>query len=343
MSKELIIANTSIEPGQRKRLFIDVPKLYDFTDMNIPVEIIRGKEDGPILFVSGAIHGDEINGTEIIRRLLSKKILNTIKGTLIAVPIVNVHGFNINSRYLPDRRDMNRCFPGSENGSLGSQMAHIFMTEIVEKSTHGIDLHCAAIKRTNLPQVRACLEEPEILKMAEAFNVPVILHSGLRDGSLRATAMKQKIPTILFEGGEALHFNEKTIKSGVQGVLNVMRILNMIEPDKKQSVPNDNFIARSSHWIRAPHSGILSLKTHLGARVKKDQVLGVISDPFGCDKHKVKARRTGIVISMATMPLLNKGEATFHIATFEDLNIVEEHVDMFEEQYTTDNDERFLD
>lgn len=343
MSKELIIAKTSIAPGQRKRVYLDVAKLYDFTDMNIPIEVIRGKEEGPILFVSGAIHGDEINGTEIVRRLLTKKALKNIKGTLIAVPIVNVHGFNTNSRYLPDRRDMNRCFPGSDSGSLGSQMANAFMTEVVEKCTHGIDLHCAALKRSNLPQVRACLEEPEVLKMAKAFNVPVILHSELRDGSLRATAMARKIPTILFEGGEALRFNEKTIKSGLQGVLSVMRDLGMLKPLKNKTAPHDVFIARSSHWLRAPHSGILSVKVNLGARVKKDQVLGVISDPFGREKHEIIARRTGIVIGLATMPLLNRGEATFHIATFEDSNTVEEHVDIFEEQYGLGSGERFLD
>jgi hypothetical protein len=181
--------------------------------MSLPIEVIRGKEEGPVMFVSAALHGDEINGVEIVRRLLAKKALKSIKGALIAVPIVNVFGFNSKSRYLPDRRDLNRSFPGSENGSLAGQLAHTFITEIVQKCTHGIDLHCAAINRINLPQIRACLDDPETQRMANAFNMPVALHSELRDGSLRSAARELGIPTLLFEGGEALRFNEKTIKS----------------------------------------------------------------------------------------------------------------------------------
>ncbi len=341
--EDFVIGGTEIQPGERKRVLLDVAKLYDFTDMNIPIEVVRGKEDGPILFVSGAVHGDEINGVEVIRRLLTKKTLKSIKGTLIAVPIVNVFGFNTNSRYLPDRRDLNRSFPGTENGSLAGQLAHTFITEIVKKCTHGIDLHCAAINRINLPQIRACLDDKATKEMANAFNVPVVLHAELRDGSLRGSAKDLGIPMLLFEGGEALRFNEKTIKSGLNGVLSVMRQIGMLTPLKNKSVPHDVFVARSSHWIRAPHSGILSVKVNLGARVKKGQLLGVISDPFGREKHDVTARKTGIIIGMATMPLLNRGEAAFHVATFEDSNAVEEHVDMFEEQLDDGNGDRFLD
>lgn len=230
MTREIVIGGTSIKPGERRRICLDVAKLYDFTDMNIPIEVVRGKEEGPVLFVSGAIHGDEINGVEIIRRLLVKKALKNIKGTLIAVPIVNVYGFNSNSRYLPDRRDLNRNFPGSPNGSLTAQLAYTFMSEIVDKCTHGIDLHTAAINRANLPQIRACLDDPETQRMAHAFQVPVLLHSTLRDGSLREATRERKIPTLLFEGGEALRFNEKVIKSGLRGVLSVMREIRMLLP-----------------------------------------------------------------------------------------------------------------
>ncbi|GJL86283.1 MAG: succinylglutamate desuccinylase [Micavibrio sp.] len=341
--EDLVIGGVPIKKGERKRVLLDVAKLYDFTDMNIPIEVVRGKEDGPVLFVSGAVHGDEINGVEIIRRLLTKKTLKSIKGTLIAVPIVNVFGFNTNSRYLPDRRDLNRSFPGAENGSLTAQLAYTFMDEVIKHCTHGIDLHCAAVNRVNLPQIRACLDDLETQKMAHAFNVPVVLHSELRDGSLRAATGELKIPTLLFEGGEALRFNEKTIKSGLNGVLSVMREIGMLKPLKNKSVPHDVFVARSSHWIRAPHSGILSAKATLGTRVKKGQILGIISDPFGREKHDITARRTGIVIGMATLPLLNRGEAVYHIAAFEDSNAVEEHVDLFEEHFDSDDNVRFLD
>ncbi len=342
MTDTFIIGDTEIKRGERKRISLDVAKLYDFTNMNIPIEVIRGKKDGPILFVSGGIHGDEINGVEIVRQLLSKKALKTLKGTLIAVPIVNVFGFNTKSRYLPDRRDLNRCFPGSENGSLAAQLAHTFMTEIIQKCTHGIDLHCAAIDRINLPQIRACLDDPQIEQMAEAFRVPVVMHSELRDGSLRAAAKDLGIPTLLFEGGESLRFNGKVIKSGVQGVLSVMREIGMLNPLKNKPADKEIFVARSSHWIRAPHSGILSVKKKIGQRVRKGHVLGIISDPFGVERYEITARRTGIIIGAATLPLLNRGDAAFHVATFEDASTVEEHVDIFEEEMDGNNTGRFL-
>ena len=182
MPSSLTIAGQKIKPGTRQRLQIALPKLYDFTDMTMPVEVIRGKEDGPVMFLSAALHGDEINGVEIVRQILMKKAMKSLKGTLIAVPIVNVYGFNAKSRYLPDRRDLNRNFPGGSTGSLTAQLAHIFMTEIVEKCTHGVDLHCAAINRVNLPQIRACLEDSTVEQMARAFGAPVILDNGLRPG-----------------------------------------------------------------------------------------------------------------------------------------------------------------
>ncbi len=334
MPEILTIGGVNVKRGERKQIRIDVAQLYDFTEMNIPVEVVRGKKDGPILFISGAIHGDEINGVEIVRRILAKKSLDSIKGTLIAVPIVNVFGFNTKSRYLPDRRDLNRCFPGAENGSLAAQVAHTFMTKIVSHCTHGIDFHTAAINRINLPQIRACLDEPETMGMAKAFEMPVVLHSELRDGSLRSAMKDKGIPTLLFEGGEALRFNERVIKSGVQGAISVMRQIGMLRPLKSKPQPKDIFVARSSHWIRAPHSGILTPKKKLGERVEKGETLGIISNPFGSEKNNIVARRTGIVIGAVTMPLLNRGDAAYHIATFnEDANTIEEHIEVLDERY----------
>ncbi|MAQ71049.1 MAG: succinylglutamate desuccinylase [Alphaproteobacteria bacterium] len=314
MTKKLVIGDVHIANNERKRIYLKASKLYDFTEINIPVEVIRGDEEGPVLFVSAAIHGDEINGVEIIRRLLGREELNNLKGTLIAVPIVNVYGFNSNSRYLPDRRDLNRSFPGSSRGSQASQLANTFMTEIVKKCTHGIDLHTAAVKRSNYPHIRANLKDSETEKMAQAFNSPIILNTPLPHGSLREAAKKIGIPIILFEGGEALTFNEEVIKPGVEGVLSVMASIGMMEKDR-QSIPvNKVPTSHSSHWMRAPHSGILLKKVELGERVKRGQLLGVISDPFGRDLHNIKARKAGIIVGAATMPLLNKGEAIFHVA-----------------------------
>ncbi len=345
MAKKLVIGGVTIKPGERKRILLDVAKLYDFTNMNIPIEVIRGKEDGPVLFVSGAVHGDEINGVEIIRRLLNKKALKTIKGTLIAVPIVNVFGFNTKSRYLPDRRDLNRCFPGSQTGSLAAQMAHTFLTEVVDHCTHGIDLHCASNNRVNLPQIRGWFDEkmPELKKMAKAFRSPVIVHSPMLEGSLRHATYMRGIPILLFEGGESLRFNEKVIASGLTGVMNVMRELKMLKPLKEKKHPHDTFTAKSSHWLRAPHSGILAARKQLGQRVKKGQVMGVISDPFGQDKHEIRAKRKGIIIGISAFPLLNKGDAVFHVATFEDTITVEEHIDIFDEHHKVRSNDRFLD
>lgn len=222
------IGGQNILPGERKQIQIKIAALYDYTDLNMPIEVIRGKEDGPTLFISAAIHGDEINGVEIAKRLLQKKELVKIKGILIIIPVVNVFGFNHKSRYLPDRRDLNRSFPGSPKGSLAGRLANIFMKEIVSKCTHGIDLHTGAIHRSNLPQVRAFLDDKKTAELAHAFGVPVILHSRLKDGSLREAARKKRVKTLLFEGGEALRFEEEVIRSGLRGCLSVMREIGML-------------------------------------------------------------------------------------------------------------------
>lgn len=313
------LANTIVRLGERKKVQIEVASLYDYTKINIPIEVIRGTEPGPVLFVSAAIHGDEINGVEIIKRLLQNRSLNRIKGTLIAIPVVNVFGFNTKSRYLPDRRDLNRCFPGNSKGSLGSRLAKIFMREIVSKCTHGIDLHTGPIHRTNLPQIRACLEDPETDELARCFGVPVILHSKLRDGSLREAAREKKVNTLLFEGGEALRFEEDIIRAGLKGCLSVMRHIGMLPPLKLQKSVQKRkvFAAEYSYWVRAPHSGSFRLTKKLGDLVETGELLAIISDPFGEEPHEVHAETGGIVIGLSTIPLVNRGDAMLHIATFE--------------------------
>jgi len=333
--KALEIGGEEITTGSRKRILIKVSKLFDYTEMVIPVEVVRGKQDGPVLFVSAAIHGDEINGVEIIKRLLARKFIRkAMRGTLIAVPIVNVFGFNNNSRYLPDRRDLNRCFPGTENGSLGGQMANIFMKEIVEKSTHGIDLHTAAIHRTNLPQIRAMLDDPVTADLANAFGTPVAINSSMRDGSLRQAAADLGIPMLLFEGGEALRFEERIIKTGVSGILSVMRSIGMLKPLVKSSKEKEVFFARSSQWVRAPHSGALRIRKKLGSMVNKGDLLGTLSDPYGDETVAVSSTKTGIIIGMTMIPLVNQGDALFNIASFEDSEAVGEHLVELEERKT---------
>jgi predicted deacylase len=333
-NKALTIGGVQILPGERKRIDLPIAKLYDYTEMKIPVEVIRGKKDGPTLFISAAIHGDEINGTETIKRLLAKKRgLGNLSGTLIAVPVVNIYGYNNKVRYLPDRRDLNRCFPGSPTGPLAMQVAHTFMNEIVQHCTHGIDLHTGAIHRTNLPQIRAVLDDEETSRLAKAFGTPVILNSSIRDGSLRQAVVERGASMLLFEGGEALRFSEKVVSASLHGILNVMHAIGML-PEKhvtRKSKPKEVFIARSSHWVRAPHSGSMRLKKQIGAKVKKNEILGIISDPFGSNKFEVKARATGIVIGMSLLPLVNEGDALFHVATFDDTGVVEEHIELYGE------------
>ncbi|MBF0429834.1 MAG: succinylglutamate desuccinylase/aspartoacylase family protein [Fibrobacteria bacterium] len=314
----LKIGNTKILPGERKRVHLDVAALFDFTELTIPVEVIRGKLRGPTMFISAAIHGDEINGVEIIKQILQKNILSKLKGTLIVVPVVNIFGFNNKSRYLPDRRDLNRCFPGHANGSLGSQLAHIFMKEIVSKCTHGIDLHTGAIHRVNLPQIRACLDDAHTDELAKCFGVPVIIDSKLRDGSLREAARKKKVTSLLFEGGQALRFEARVIKQGVRGCMAVMRKIGMLPPTKSRlhKPLTQVYVAKSSYWIRAPHSGSFRTVKIIGDQIQTGELLAIVSDPFGNHPFEVNAEVGGIVIGISAIPLVNKGDAMIHVATF---------------------------
>jgi predicted deacylase len=299
--------------------------------MTMPVQVRRGKRAGPTLFVCAAVHGDELNGVEIIRRLMRRRVLSRIRGTIIAVPIVNVYGVIDRSRYLPDRRDLNRSFPGSGRGSLAARLADLFMTEIVARCSHGIDLHTGAIHRDNLPQVRGNLDDEETLHLARLFGVPVLINAVLRDGSLREATAARGIPMLLYEAGEALRFDELSIRAGVQGILNVMRGLDMLPPARgKKRVSREPFVARSSSWVRAPASGIFTGSVSLGAHVKKDEQLGTITETVGDAESVIRAPLGGIVIGRSKLPLVLEGEALFHIACFEDLREVAEQVEEFQ-------------
>ena len=313
----LALGEYVISPGERRTIELPVTDLYTHTSLKMPVQVVRGKKPGPTLFLSAAIHGDEINGVEIVRRVLDYKGLDTIRGTLIAVPIVNVQGFLAQSRYTPDRRDLNRCFPGNSHGSVASRLANLFVNEIVLKSDCGIDLHTAAIHRDNLPQIRAQLNNPETAHLAHAFDAPVILNTNLRDGSLRHFADEHGIPILLYEAGEALRFEESSIRIGARGVLNVMRELGMLRPSRKKSI-SKSATANSSHWIRAERSGILRAMVGLGNSIAVGQTLGKISDPFGIEEQIITAEYPGILIGRTNLPLVNEGDAVFHVARFEE-------------------------
>lgn len=307
------ISGVAIAPATRKRLEIPVAGLPTQTMLSLPVAVVNGTHPGPIVWLSAAIHGDEVNGVEIIRQVLKQVKPKQLTGTLIAVPIVNVFGFIEQSRYLPDRRDLNRSFPGSPRGSLAARLAHLFMTEIASRCTHGIDLHTASGHRINLPQIRANLQDSETERCARAFGAPVMIHASTRDGSLRQAASKRGIPVLLYEGGEALRFDPEAIDVGVQGILRVMGCLGMyscaIASEAKPPLS-----VQKTQWVRASRSGILRLRIELGQQVEKKQSLGAIADPFGETTSQVHAPDNGLVIGYSQNPLVNQGDAIVHLA-----------------------------
>lgn len=336
------IGEREIEPGERVNVNVPLPSLYTQSPVFLPVQVMHGHRSGPCLFVTAAVHGDEINGVEIIRRLMGWKMLRHLRGTLLAVPVVNVYGFVRQSRYLPDRRDLNRSFPGSETGSLAARLAYTLIREVVDRATCGIDLHTGAIHRDNLPQVRATLggEDDGILDLARVFGAPVILNADLRDGSLRAEAAARGIPMLVYEAGEALRFDELAIRAGLRGIQCVMRYLDMIRSGAPRHPPHatEPVVARSSLWVRAHQSGVLSSLTPLGSRVKKGARLGIITDPFRNLEDPVPAPISGVVIGRTNLPLVTEGEALYHIARFGRPQKAADMVERFQNELDPDID-----
>jgi predicted deacylase len=316
----------AIEPGQRATVDLPVSTLSNHSHVTLPVHVVHGEAAGPAIFLSGAIHGDEIQGVEIIRRILNHPALLTLRGTLLAVPIVNSFGFLNHTRYMPDRRDLNRCFPGSDRGSLASLVADIFFREVVLKSQYGIDFHTAALHRSNLPQIRLAAGEPDLFQMAQAFGPPVILVSRLREKSLRLSAGQAGVKVLLYEGGEALRFDEAAIDAAVKGTLRVMAHLGMIEPQPQRPGAEPVF-SDSSLWVRAPESGILHTMRRIGDRVGKREVVGVVADPLGASSVPLVAEEDGIIVGRTNLPILNRGDAVFHIARALPLATIRQHPD----------------
>ena len=322
------VGDTLVKPGERATVRLPVADLYTGTSLAMPVHVVCGRREGPVLFVSAAIHGDELNGVEIIRRLLKRKALSSLRGTLLAVPIVNVHGFLDQSRYLPDRRDLNRSFPGSRKGSVAARMASTFMHEIVDKADFGIDLHTGAINRSNLPQIRGNLDDEATSQLAKAFGAPVIVNSNVRDGSLRQCAADKGMPMLIYEAGEALRFDELSIRAGLRGTISAMRHIGML-PSVKRTRPVSPVVADSTSWVRAPDSGIVIQKVGLGSRVAAGQTLAIIGDPVGDDEVRVEAPFDGIIIGRSNLPLAHEGDALFNVAAFKSVSRAEDRVEEF--------------
>jgi predicted deacylase len=300
--------------------------------MTMPVHVIHGKKSGPTLFVSSVVHGDEIIGIEIIRRLIGLKKLDRLKGTLIAVPVVNVYAFIQNSRYSPDRRDLNRFFPGSETGSLTSRLADTFMREIVQHCDYGIDLHAGSNHRANLPQIRVNFDDERAMALARAFQVPAIINAKTRDGSLRQAALNKDVSTLVYEAGEALRFDEVAIKAGVRGILSAMAVIGMLPMPAKRKKPMETLVVEDSYWVRSPASGILHMEKPLGSRINKNTRIGFIADPFGGEEIDVVSTVSGMVIGRLNLPLVHQGDAIIHIASVERLKRITPVISDFREE-----------
>ncbi|WP_419770734.1 MAG: succinylglutamate desuccinylase/aspartoacylase family protein [Candidatus Marinarcus sp.] len=329
-NSKFILGGIDVPRGSNMTINLELPKLYN-TPTQLPVRVIRGKKDGPVVFISAAIHGDELNGIEIIRRFRKLNILNKVKGTIILVPIVNVYGIMTLSRYLPDRRDLNRSFPGSVKGSLASRVAKIFFDEIVSKCQLGIDLHTASIHKSNLPQVRTNIDNEFTFNLAKAFAAPVILHSELRDGSLRAEAQEKGIPILLYEAGGALRFDETSIRIGVKGIVNVLRENGMFPKVLRKTTPKIPIITRTSQWIRSNESGMIRTIKALGDTVKKDEIIAYIDAPLDNDSFEITSPFDGVIIGKSDIPLVQEGDAIFHIAKLKNLETAENKIEYFSE------------
>lgn len=310
------IGDAAIEPGERRRVELPVARLATGNLLSLPVEVLRGSSAGPSIWLSGAVHGDEVVGVEIIRRVMEMLDTGSLAGDVISVPIVNVFGFINESRYLPDRRDLNRAFPGRESGSLASRLAHLFMEQVVRKCDYGIDFHAGSDDRTNLPQIRANLDDEETDRCAMAFSAPVAVHAGLRDGSLRQSAAEAGVHVLLYEGGEARRFGPRAVEAGVDGTLRTLEHLEMCSVDAPAGPGCRR--SRKTRWIRASRSGILHLDVSAGDRVEEGDRMGLVSNSFGDRKAVIRCRTPGIVIGHTLNPLVNRGDALVHVARLED-------------------------
>ncbi|GAB4187905.1 MAG: succinylglutamate desuccinylase/aspartoacylase family protein [Simkaniaceae bacterium] len=317
-NKPLKISNITIQPGERITMALPTPELYTCAPMHIPIHVIHGKKEGPCLLVCGAIHGDEMNGVAIIQRLLELSMVKKLSGTLIAVPVVNVYGLITKSRNLPDRRDLEGSFPGSKIGSFAARLAHVFTEEILDLATHIIDLHTGEPYHSIFPQIQTNFEVPEAHKMAKAFGTPIIMHSNSTRGLLWLVKEKQ-IPTLIYEGGEALAFDELSIRTGVKGIIRVMRDLKMLKLPKKQAGKSPEPVEiDSASWIYSSRSGLCQRFKKLGQQVKKKDCIAIVSDPFGtAQKDKILSPVDGIVISQNSLPIVNEGDPILQVAETE--------------------------
>lgn len=309
------IGGETIAPGTAQDVSIKLTTMATGYDSHLAVKVLHGSKPGPTIFVSGAIHGDEIIGTAVIQRLAHELDPADLSGTVLLIPVTNIFGFISHTRYLPDRRDLNRSFPGSANGSLAGQLAHVFFTEIVSRASLGIDIHTAAVHRYNLPQIRIAAGNKHLVELAMAFGAPVIIESPLRDGSLRALANEQGVEMLLFEAGEALRFDDLSIETGTAGVMRLLAHEGMIEADDGLSDVGIPARANKTRWVRSARGGVVHMAKTSGDPVREGDLLATVVGLFGEEPEGVFSPIDGIVIGHATLPIVHQGDALFHIAS----------------------------
>ena len=322
---EFEICGTSVPGGKQVQINLNIARLPSRTPISMPVFVNRGKEAGPTLLLLAGMHGDEINGIETLRRMLKQNLCRPKRGTVVCIPVVNIYGFINFSREVPDGKDVNRSFPGSIRGSLAGRIAHHVISDIVPHVDCGIDFHTGGAARTNYPQIRCVMDNPENSALAHAFAPPFIVNAPLRPRSLRQTAAKMGKPIIVFEGGESLRLDEFAIVSAIKGTQRVMAHLGMIEaPPAEHAVRSVTF----SSWIRAKYAGLFHSFVKSGEAVSARQVLGTITDPYGDFEVKLRAPFDGFVIGLANNPVVHQGDALMHIGSTDALSGTNKKIDL---------------
>jgi predicted deacylase len=314
-SKPLVIFGESVLPGESHTINVEIARLHTTTKLNIPVIVRRSKLEGPTVLFSAGIHGDEINGVEIVRQIISDKINKPARGTIICIPIINMYGFVNKSREFPDGRDLNRVFPGSKKGSLASRFAYHIVEEILPVIDYAVDFHAGGASRFNAPQIRITENNPELKVLADVFNAPFTLYSKNIGGSFRNTSEKAGVKMLLFEGGKSLDINNAVANEGIKGTKRLLHYLNML--DSKHIVEESkehSIYIKYSFWLRAKCSGLLHDYNKVGQFVTKGTILAIITDPFGKFEQKVKAPHDGYIINANHSPIVYEGDAIYHIS-----------------------------
>ncbi|SFG44737.1 succinylglutamate desuccinylase/aspartoacylase family protein [Pontibacter chinhatensis] len=312
MPETIVINGRSIDRGEKVLTKLVISKLPSGTVIEIPVYVFRSVHDGPVVLLMAGMHGDEVNGTEIIRRMISRKMLYPLKGTIIAVPILNIYGFLNFSREVPDGKDVNRSFPGNRDGSLASRVAHRFMKEVMPYIDYGLDFHTGGRSRANYPQIRCVLSDHRNAELANAFAPPFVLNASYRQGSLRKEAGKLGKSILVYETGESLRFDEKGINMGIEGTCRLLHHLGMmascVEPSETTK------LCLKDMWLRAKNAGLWRTSISIGDYVRKGQHIGSITDPYGEMEVRLNSPASGHVVGLNNMPVVNQGDALLHIA-----------------------------